>query len=262
MQDLEAGIDELYAGPLDAFIRDRDALAKARADGGDAAGAALVRGLRKPVVSAWALNRLARERPDEVRELADLGERLRAAQRRAVSGGDVEPLRDAIEERRRQVSSLARLAAGLLQDAGTAPGPHVADLTSTLEAAAADEEAAALLRSGRVIKALRPPADFAEQGLRVLQGGRRGGQGPIEAKRERPSVAEAERVSELRRELAAAERREHAAAISVERAGKRLRELDAKRTDVREALKAAEAEHRGAALGAKRLRAALSKLGS
>jgi len=266
MQELEAGIDELYAGSLRDFVRERDALAKARATAGDADGAARVRALRKPVVSAWALNRLAREQPEAVSDLVALGDRLRSAQRRAISGVDVEPLREAIEERRRAVTSLARAASSILEAAGIGAGQHSADLTSTLEAAAADEEAAELLRSGRVVKPLRPPSAFGEQGLRVLEGGRR-----AEPEAATPTVGQesgtgrmdhdrAQEARELERELAAAGRRERSAAANVDRARRRLQELEGKRTEARDALKVAEAEHRGVAVEAKRLASALARL--
>lgn len=255
MDELEAAIDDLYAGPLDAFIRDRDALAKARVAEADAEGGALVKALRKPVVSAWALNRLAREDLEAVNDLAALGGRLRSAQRRAISGADVEPLREAIEERRRAVSVLARKASDILEAAGIAAASHSGDLTSTLEAAAVDEEAAALLRSGRVIKPLRPPADFGEQGLRVLQGGR-GATAPAERG---PADETARQARELERELTAARLRERAAEADVARARRRLEELERKRDDARESLDAAEAEHRGAVIEVRRLASALAK---
>lgn len=260
-KDLEASIDRLYAGPLEDFVRERAALAKARATAGDTAGAARVRALRKPVVSAWALNRVARDEPDAVRDLTVLGERLRTAQRRAISGGDVEALRGAIEERRRAVVSLVRAASRILETAGVSPASHRDDLTSTLEAAAANEEAAALLRSGRLVRPLRPPSTFGEQGLRVLEGGRQAE--PVAAAAGEGSGPGPERARQARareRELAGAQRRERAASAAVDRARRRLEELEGKRAAARDALKLAETERRGAAADSKRLASALEKL--
>jgi len=106
--ELEPRIDDLYALPLERFTPERDALAKELAADGDRTGAARVKALRKPVVAAWAVNALAREDPEGVRELIELGDSLRSAHRRAVSGGDVEPFRAATEERRRLVGELTR----------------------------------------------------------------------------------------------------------------------------------------------------------
>ncbi len=170
--ELEGRIDALYALPLDRFTPERDALAKELQGTGDGEAAKRVKGLRKPVVSAWGLNALAREDPEGIGELLELGTRLRDAQRRALSGGDVEPLREATDERRRLVGRLARKASAILERAGTSAGSHEDDLSSTLDAAAVDEESGELLRSGRLTKPLQPPVSFGEPGLRVLEGGR------------------------------------------------------------------------------------------
>ena len=53
-------VDQLYGGPPDEFIARRDARAKELRKGGDRAAADAVKKLRKPSVSAAAVNRLAR----------------------------------------------------------------------------------------------------------------------------------------------------------------------------------------------------------
>lgn len=265
--ELDSRIDALYALPLDRFTRARDALAKELQAAGDGEGAKRVKGLRKPVVAAWGLNVLAREDPEGIRELLDLGTRLRDGQRRALSGGDVEPLRQATDERRSLVGRLARKAAKILERAGTSPGSHEDDLSSTLDAAAVDEASGRLLRSGRLTKPLQPPVSFGEPGLQVLEGGR-GAKPPAASagrSREEPTERDRERDQEatrLRRELAEAERRERAAAGAADRARRRYEELEAKRSESRETLRAAESERRGAELERRRLAARLAKLES
>jgi hypothetical protein len=263
--ELEGRIDALYALPLDRFTPERDALAKELQAAGEGESAKRVKGLRKPVVSAWGLNALAREDPEGVRELLALGTRLRDGQRRALSGGDVEPLRQATDERRRLVGRLARKAAGLLERAGTSPGSHEDDLSTTLDAAAIDEESGQLLRSGRLTKPLQPPVSFGEPGLRVLEGGRGAKPPAARAGRERDDTSDRDRERErektqLRRELAEAERRERAAAGAADRARRRYEELEAKRSESRENLRAAESERRGAEMDRRRLAARLAKL--
>lgn len=251
---IDERIDALYVGPLESFTPERDALAKELAADGDKEGAKRVKALRKPVVSAWALDVLAHEDPDAVGELLELGEHLRDAQRRAISGGDVEPLREATDERRRLVSELAGKAGAILERSGSASTANGDAVVTTLEAATADEEAGELLRSGRLVKPLRPPTSFAgAEGLRVLEGGR---QAAAPAKPD-PRAAEAKR---LERELRAAEVRERRAAETVEREKARLEELERKRSEYRERVRAAEAEHRGIALDTKRLARDLDKL--
>jgi len=163
------------------------------------------------------------------------------------------------------VTDLVRTASRILETAGVGAAPHRDDLTSTLEAVAADEEAAALLRSGRVVRPLRPPSAFTERGLRVLQGdgtAQRRAKGPSAddgAGGEEADEARAREARDLERALTAAKRRERAAATAVERARRRLSELEGRRAEVREALKAAEAEHRGATVELKRLSSRLER---
>lgn len=263
--DLESRIDALYSGPPDRFIPERDALAKELRAAGDAQGASRVKALRKPVASAWGLNLLAREEPDAVGELVRLGDRLRSAQRRALSGAGVDELREAMEERRRLVAELEGRAAAALERRGVPAASHADDLRSSLEAAAADAEAGELVRSGRLTKPLRPPAAFGEGGLTVLEGGRtapgpRTGARAKQPQAEQAAAARSER-RELERELSAAERRERVAAETLERARRRLEAIDAKRAEARDAIRAAEADLRGATLERKRVSMRLDRLG-
>jgi hypothetical protein len=252
---IDERIEGLYAGELDRFTPDRDALAKELTTDGDKEGGKRVKALRKPVVSAWALNVLAHEDPEAIGELLELGGRLRDAQRRAISGGDVEPLREATDERRRLVSELAGKATAILERSGSASSANGDAVVTTLEAAAADEEAGGLLRSGRLVKPLRPPSSFGGEGLRVLEGGR---QASAPAKPD-PKAAE---VTRLERELRATEVRELRAAETVQREKTRVDELERKRSEGRERLRAAEAELRGISLETKRIARQLDKLKS
>jgi hypothetical protein len=249
---IEERIGGLYAGELDRFTPDRDTLARELTGAGDKENAKRVKALRKPVVSAWALNVLAREDPDAISELLELGGRLRDAQRRAISGGDVDPLREATDERRRLVSELAGKATAILERSGSASSTNGDAVVTTLEAAAADEEAGALLRTGRLVKPLRPPTSFGSEGLRVLEGGRQAAPAKPDPK--------ATEVTRLERELRATEVRERRAAETVERERARVDELERKRIEGRERLRAAEAEHRGIEMEAKRLARQLDKL--
>ena len=250
---IDARIDGLYAGELDRFTPDRDAFAKELAAAGDTDASKKVKALRKPVVSAWALNVLAHEDAEAIEELLELGGRLRDAQRRAISGGDVEPLREATEQRRHLVSELAGKTTTILERSGSASTANGDAVATTLEAAAADEEAGALLRSGRLIKPLRPPTSFGAEGLRVLEGGR---QAAAPAKPD-PRAAEATR---LERELRATEIRQRRATETVEREKARVEELERRRSQGRERLRAAEAELRGVSLETRRLARQLDKL--
>ena len=222
---------------------------------GDRDGAARVKALRKPVVAAWAVNLLAREDPDGVKELIELGGTLRSAHRRAVSGGDVEPFRVATEERRQLVRTLTRAAEAIVERDGGAPGAATDAIAGTLEAATVDEETGELLRSGRLTKPVRPPATFSGAGLRVLEGGPSRRPEPQEAPKPKPDRAK------LRRDLSAAQTRERKAEAAVERERATIQDLDRKRSETKDRLRAAEAELRGVSLERKRLASALDKLG-
>jgi hypothetical protein len=259
--DLERRIDELYALPLDRFTPERDALAKELRGAGDRGAADRVKTLRKPVVVAWALNLLAREDPEAVEQLLELGTRLREAQRRAISGGDVEPLRAATDERRRLVARLVGSARSILDREGAGGASLDDDLEATLDAAAVDEEAGSQLRAGRLTRPLRPPTGFGETAaLRVVQGGRGRAARDDAPPEERDDRGRDRRIKELRRELAAAEKEESRATAALDRARKALEELDRRRAEARERIRSAETERRGAALEARRLSATLRKL--
>src|SRR4029453_14283449 len=174
-EDVERAVDELFTSPPEGFTEARNALAKRLKDQGDAGSARRVGGLRKPVRSAWAVNRLAHEDRSAVEELLQVGKHLRLAQRRALSGGDAEELRRRAEERRKLVTELTRRAA---RDLGKDPTPAVvAEVAATLEAASADEDAARQLLEGRLSKPFARPAGFGDvAGLPVVSGRGRGGQ--------------------------------------------------------------------------------------
>jgi hypothetical protein len=261
--ELDQQIDSLFGMLPDQFIPERDALAKQLRAAGDREAADRVKGLRKPTVPAWALNQLARQDPRGVTDVVELGARLRDAQRRAISGGDAGPLREASEARRALVARLGRVAAEILQGTGTASAPHEEEITSTLEAAAADELAGERLRAGRLERPLRPPSSFGEGGLRVVEGGRRSKAAEATEERERADARAHERAEEARtveRELRAAQSTARRTGESVERTRTRYDDLDRRRTEAREALRDAEAAHRGAELERKRLERRLEKL--
>ena len=98
--------DRLYGLPLDEFTRERDALARRLRGEGERDAAAEVTALRKPVLSAWVVNQLARRRKAEMREL------LQAA--KAVKAGR----KDADERFRAAVEALSRSGKALLADDG------------------------------------------------------------------------------------------------------------------------------------------------
>lgn len=143
--------DELYALPREEFIITRDARAKqARAAGRRDLAAAIGR-LRKPTSAAWMVNLLAREQPDEVRGLVDLGEALRAAHGRL----DGAVLQQLSRRRHQVVHALVQQARSLARKAGYPAGEAVArDVEATVIAALTDPDAARELAAGRLATSL------------------------------------------------------------------------------------------------------------
>jgi hypothetical protein len=130
-------IDALYGLPLEQFTRARDEAARELRQAGEREDAEQVKALRKPAVSAAAVNRLVREHRREVEAFLKAAASLRDAQ--FAGQGDLAAAR----ERERQ--ALNRL----IQVGGT-------DVRQSLLAAAVDDEAARELLQGRLVRELEP----------------------------------------------------------------------------------------------------------
>jgi len=160
--------DELYALPPADFTGARDSQVAEARQSGDRATAAELAALKRPSVSAWLVNLLALRDPAALDRLIGLGESIRDAQ------GSVPPqqLRDLSAQRRSALESAVARAQALARETGAAEPSraHLAEVESTLSAAMADESAAELVRSGRVLKPVSY-SGFGQEGL--------GGFGPV-----------------------------------------------------------------------------------
>ena len=138
---LDAEIDRLYGLPLEEFTKERDALARRlRADGKRDEATAIAE-LRKPVLAAWVVNRLARERRDDVEALVEAAAAIRAGKP------------DADERFRTTADGLARAAREVLAEADRRPSDAVLrDVATTLRAAAAAEPD--ILLGGRLTESI------------------------------------------------------------------------------------------------------------
>jgi hypothetical protein len=137
---------ELYALPPEEFTAARNTSAAA-ADDRELADA--VRSLRKPAAAAWVLNLLAREEPDRLETLFELGARLRAAQ----ESGDRAEFTALGRERRTATTELVAAGAELARGYEHPVGRAVLDLvTETLQAATIDPAAAGAVRAGVLVK--------------------------------------------------------------------------------------------------------------
>ena len=134
---IESEIDRLYGLPLTEFTKERDALARRlRADGRRDDGATIAE-LRKPVLAAWVVNRLAREQRADVKALVDTAAEIRAGKPHAD------------DRFRATADELVRAGRETLAGAGRpATDAVVRDVATTLRAAAAAEPE--LLLRGRL----------------------------------------------------------------------------------------------------------------
>jgi hypothetical protein len=164
--------------------------------------AAEVGRLRKPTVSAWTVNQLAREERRQVDLLLDAGRRLRDAHGALLGGGDPKELDRARAAQRESLRALAAAARRIAQKRlGSATEAMLERVTATLRAASVDDAGRELLALGRLT------ADVDQVGFEALAG--------LEAARpraraKRPRGERQEDVKRLRTELeqARARRRE------------------------------------------------------
>jgi hypothetical protein len=267
--DLDAAVDALYTKPLDEFIAARDAAVRQAADGGDRLGAERIKRLPKPSVAAWVINHVAREHPEEVAALADLGDELRAA----TADRDRGRIRALDHLRRERTEGLVRTVREAGEVGGRSISPAVLDrLTETLTAAVMDRDAAAAVRAGRLARALQH-VGFGivdEQGeeadlvaLHPVQGGadadEKAGAEKADAKKAKRSKAEPSTAAPKpdgdseAADLAAAERAVDEASAQVDR-------LEARRDDIRERLRSADAAIERGQSEVERLDAELERL--
>lgn len=160
----EQAIEQLYEVEPRDFVRTRDELVRELRNANDEEGAKLLRGRRKPTLIAWVLNRLARQAPDAVAELVDVGRELARAQRRALRGEDPGGLRESIGRQRSAIRSLTARTTKLMEELGVDPSGHLDEVTSALQAAVVDPSAGAALEAGRLDRAPKAISGFVAAG--------------------------------------------------------------------------------------------------
>jgi len=227
--------DELYDLAPEEFTSARDAAARAATD---PSLTKAIKALRKPTAPAHAVNRLVRDRTADVDELIALGEALRTAM--AGRGGDVREL----TERRRAL--VAGLAAGV-------PANLEADVVATLEAATADPELAAAVRSGRLVRPIRYAGfgalpDVSESVATPVAKHKPSPKAAPKKQQQKPSATAVELDAARRRVLGLsgaaddAQRRYEIAARAAVEARARLDAAEAERAEAHRAARAAHAE--------------------
>lgn len=240
---LADAVEQLYAAPPAEFVRTRSALAADAKAAGETDAVREVRALRKPTLAAYLVNTLVRRHSGDVADLADLGDRLRAAQ----SQLDGAAMKELGAERLTLVGRLTDRACEATDCATAAVREQISD---TLTAALADPAAHAALSDGALVTSLRyngfgevDLSDAVAAPLRVIRGGRssdndrgaaqQAGHAGQDAHRKAARSAANARSARAQAKMERAEETAAAAARAQERAEKQL-------TDARTALQRAQ----------------------
>ncbi len=208
--------------PPHLFVAERKKRARALKDEGFAGAAKALASERKPSPSVWALNRLARRDDAALKALLQSAERVRTTQRRAVSGGGADELREAQRAFQAAVAAALKAAVRTLREAKAPSSPQVQERMrdSLMAAATGDDEVREALREGTLVEDVSAAGFGFVSPLQVLKGGAARQQGTSRKEEE-----EAEREA-ARREAAAHERERKQAEEAVAQAEKRATMLE------------------------------------
>jgi hypothetical protein len=225
-------VSELYQAPHEAFVGERGRLAAELKAQGDKTGGARLAKLRRPPLSAWAVNQLWWQAREAFDELFETAERLRT--------GDLA----ASAAHRKALSTLAGRADSVLETAGhPATEATLRKVTATLSALAAsgsfdpdppgaltsDRDPPGFGAAGMAFSSPEPStkaaasADRAPAGTKTRDEG--GDQGESAAERRKRKEERAKRQAERQRlevALRAAKREADAHAHKIERLGREL----------------------------------------
>lgn len=141
----------LYAVPLAEFIASRKALAASAKAGGDAAAVKEILALRKPTLTAWAMNLVPRADSSTLADVVGLGARMRAAQ----SQLDTATLTSVRGERDAALTAYIASVVKAAEGEGVSLSAGARDeVRASAIAALADESASKALASGQLTRAL------------------------------------------------------------------------------------------------------------
>jgi predicted ribosome quality control (RQC) complex YloA/Tae2 family protein len=222
----DSELDALFALPLDEFTAARNTLAKRLAKDGDREAAEEVQKLAKPTVPAWAVNQLARRKPELVERLIESGEAL---QEQLVKGrGGPDALRAAQQREREALPELVGAAEALLKEGGrSATAQTLERISETLAAGSKSADGRAALQSGRLSAELEPAGFEALLGMTPAPSARKAS-APDELAEKRRAKQELERERRrLKEELRKLERQAAAAERDAEEARKAAEEARA-----------------------------------
>jgi hypothetical protein len=246
--DVDDEKTRLYGLALDEFVPERARIVKALRAEKRRAEAAAMQELRKPTLSAWAVNQLARRRREDVDLLLDAGHRVGETQRALLAGGERAAFETAEDRFRAVLRRLVDAAEVILAD--RASPAMLERVGATLRASALSDEARPALARGLLtadvdqtgfeafgleaiprVDRQREPAAATERANAVRERARERAEAKLEAAKERAKAA-AERSREADAALRAATKALEGAQRDAER---RRREHDAADAAIREA---------------------------
>jgi hypothetical protein len=223
--ELDDELDRLFDLPPAEFTAARNDLVRRLKKANQADAAARVQALRKPTIPVWAINQLARHRPDDIEVLSKASDELKAAQQASLADGDRERLRAATSAERDALRRITQHANELLEAADQRPSPAVLErVAATARSAAIDPRGRELLAAGMLVEELEASGFAAFEGMQIPA--RRRSAGPRAPAR--PGAAELRRRRERIRKLRERARKLAAAAAESNREAERL-EADASR---------------------------------
>jgi hypothetical protein len=241
----EQGLDRVFGAPLEEFVSERNALAKELSAAGKDGEAADVKALKKPSVSAWALNQGVRADAKAAKAVLKAAKALEVAQDEALQGEGF-GLRDAQEEQQRTVDAMLDAVEAAVEGRGLAPA-MVDRVRETLRAIPGDDELRAEFEEGRVTRDRRAVGfSGAIADVSAAPKGKR-------AAKQAPRKREAERrLARARKDHEAAEERLEVARGSVEQLDEQLKAARRRAKEAEAALSEAKSELRTAEKEAKR----------
>jgi len=244
----EDAIAKLYAVPLAAFTRERDALAAALTKNDRAAEARAVRQLRRPSAPLWATNQLAHAEADQLGAFLDGITQVRKAQLR-----DPRAAAEGLARQRRELQHLVHRAGALLTRHGTRATPEaMRRISDTLLGAAVDGPRADELRHGRLTQELAAPGFEVLTGggradhLQLVKGGKAGSADAGRAQRRGAAPEQSDQPSATQLKEEAARQRRDAARQRAEVATREREEAAARKQQEAEARQREMAERRAA----------------
>lgn len=232
--DKESRLDDLYSSPLAEFTRSRNDLAKELSAEGRDDEATEIKKLKKPPVTAWATNLLAKEARRGLEKLIAASQDLE----RGLAGGDNQVVKQATAARRKALAALRQEAAQILEESGHNAGPaQLERIVRNLQFAAADATVRGSLLKGRLSSNLEPSgleAAFGSVGEDAAERKARERKRDQRRKELEAELADAEEVLAAARKAAkeaelaavAARKRVEQAEIEVAKLTRRIESLD------------------------------------